>query len=107
MNGDITFTIDDYERNLDKLVSTMQEKSDAELVFVTTTFVPENEAGRHSEDAIKYNEVAKQIMKKYGVAVNDIYKKSKRIYRKYGKGDDDVHYNKEGYEGWASTLQNI
>ena len=37
-------------------------------------------------------------MEAHGVAINDIYNKSKRIHRKYGKGNDDVHYTKEGYE---------
>lgn len=105
VNGDITFTIEEYEHNLDTLVKLIKEKSDAKLIFVTTTYVPENEAGRYVEDAIRYNEVAKSIMETHGVVIHDIYKKSRRIHRKCGKGNDDVHYTKQGYEklGMAIT----
>lgn len=98
INGHITFHIDEYANNLDSLVKLIKKASDAELIFVTTTYVPENEAGRYKEDAKKYNEVAKQIMKANKVSLNDIYQKSKRIHREYGKGNDDVHYTQEGYE---------
>jgi len=98
LNGSITFSIEEYETNLDSLVRLIKTHTDAKLIFVTTTYVPENEAGRHLEDAKKYNKVAKKIMKAHQVVVNDIYKKSKRIHQKYGKGNDDVHYTKPGYE---------
>lgn len=97
VNGSITYTIEEYEQNLDALIKLMKEKSDAQLIFVTTTYVPENEAGRHAQDAITYNEVARKIMEANGVAINDIYKKSISIHNKYGKGNDDVHYSKQGY----------
>lgn len=98
VNGTITYSLEEYETNLDSLVRLIKKYSDAELIFVTTTYIPENEAGRFSEDAQRYNAVAKKIMKAHGVAVNDLYKKSKRIHRKYGKGDDDVHYTPKGSE---------
>lgn len=98
VNGSITFSIEAYASNLDSLVRLIKKGSDAKLVFVTTSYVPEQEAGRHAADAIRYNEVARKIMKANGVTIHDIYKKSKAIHRKYGKGNDDVHYTKEGYE---------
>ena len=98
INGNITFSIDEYEHNLDSLVKLIRKRTEAELIFVTTTYVPENEAGRYTEDAVKYNSVAKKIMKANNVRVNDIYEKSRSIHHRYGKGDDDVHYTKQGYE---------
>ncbi len=95
-NGTITFNLDDYEMQLDSLVKIMRKKSNAELIFVTTTYVPKAEAGRFSKDAKKYNKIAKRVMKENGVKVNDIYKASIDIHAKYGKGDDDVHYHPEG-----------
>jgi len=98
INGTITFSLEEYEQNLEAIVQLLKEKSGAKIIFVTTSYVPKNEAGRFSKDARKYNKVAKKVMNKYGVQVNDIYKKSKSIHKKYGKGNDDVHYFENGYE---------
>jgi len=98
IKGKLPFSIDTYEANLDSLVTIMKELSNAKLIFVTTTYVPENEAGRFAKDAQIYNKVAKRVMKKHKVKINDIYKKSKSIHKKHGIGDDDVHYTKEGSE---------
>ena len=98
VNGDITFSLEDYEANLDSIMSILKSKTKAKLIFVTTSYVPENEAGRFMEDAQKYNEAAKSVMEKYSVIVNDIYEQSAKIHKEYGLGSDDVHYTKEGYK---------
>ena len=98
INGKITFSLDEYGKNLDLIIKIIRKKSDAELVFVTTTYVPVDEAGRYKEDAIKYNDIAKKVMKANEVKINDIYEESISIHNKYGKGNDDVHYKKEGSE---------
>ncbi|KJD37212.1 signal peptide protein [Tamlana sedimentorum] len=97
-NGTITFKPEEYEKNLDSLVKFIKHNSEAELIFATTTYVPENEAGRFKEDALIYNEIAKKVMKNNGVKINDIYEVSKTIHKNYGKGNNDVHYTNKGYE---------
>lgn len=103
-NGKITFSLEDYEKNLEAIVQEIKRTSDARLIFVTTSYVPEDEAGRYKKDAQKYNKVAKRIMKKYNVTVNDIYKESKSIHTKFGKGTDDVHYFEQGYEQLSKKI---
>lgn len=98
IKGKPEYTIEEYATNLDSIVSIIKKKTNAKLIFVTTTVVPENEPGRYQSDVHKYNAVAKKIMKKHGVVVNDIYKSSIPIHKIYGLGSNDVHYNKEGYE---------
>ena len=98
INGSITFEPVEYEKQLDAIVKIMREKSDAELIFVTTTYVPTAEAGRFAKDAKKYNKIARRVMKANGVKINDIYKVSKGIHMEYGMGNDDVHYTQEGYK---------
>ena len=98
LNGKVTHSLETYRANLDTLVQRIKQLSDAKLIFVTTSYVPEEEAGRFPEDAIKYNEVAKEIMNKHNVLVNDIYKQSVGIHKRFGKGSDDVHYVNQGYE---------
>ncbi|MCG1035793.1 SGNH/GDSL hydrolase family protein [Polaribacter sargassicola] len=97
-NGTITFSIEDYERNLRAIVKKIKQKSNAKLIFVTTSYVPTKEAGRYVEDAIKYNKVARKVMQENDIEINDIYKVSKKIHQEYGKGNDDVHYTPKGYE---------
>ncbi|MBA7568302.1 hypothetical protein ES708_10023 [subsurface metagenome] len=104
INGTLTFTIDEYKANLDSIVTIIQDISDAELIFVTTTYVPENEAGRYAKDVKKYNKAAKEVMKKHSVSVNDIYKESISIHKKHGIGNDDVHYNEEGNKKLAELI---
>jgi lysophospholipase L1-like esterase len=98
INGKPEYTIQEYASNLDTIVSIIKKKTNAKLIFVTTTYVPENEPGRYQSEVQKYNEAAKIIMKKHGVLVNDIYKASIPIHKSFGLGTNDVHYNKEGYE---------
>jgi hypothetical protein len=66
-----------YEANLDKLVTRL-EHSGARLVFATTTPVPKDlsskgGAYRDPDDVAKYNEAARRVMKKHGVAVDDLF----------------------------------
>ncbi|MBB6324907.1 hypothetical protein FHS59_000522 [Algoriphagus iocasae] len=98
VNGKITSSLEEYEQNLDSLVTFIQKKTDAKLIFATTTYVPKKEAGRFAKDAQRYNKVAKSIMKKHGVLINDLYPPSKKIHSKLGLGETDVHYTPEGYK---------
>jgi hypothetical protein len=98
VNGKITYSIDEYASNLDSIVTILRSITKAKLIFVTSSYVPENEAGRFEDDAIRYNDAAKKIMKKHSVVVNDIYEQSVSIHQEFGKGPDDVHYTKQGYK---------
>lgn len=95
-NGKVTYTPDEYANNLNLLVGILK-KTGARLVFVTTTYVPKEDEGRFTRDPQLYNSIAKRIMKDNGIQVNDIFAKSRRIHKKEGKGNNDVHYTKEGY----------
>lgn len=98
INGTLTYTPEAYASNLDTIVTLIKQKSHAKLIFVTTSYVPKEEAGRFEVDAKIYNKAAKKVMKKHGVVVHDIYKTSKAIHKEYGISEHDVHYTKQGYE---------
>lgn len=104
INGTITFSLEDYERNLENIIQLIKQVSNAQLIFVTTSYIPKDEVGRFQKDAQKYNKVAKRVMKKYNILVNDIYKVSKVIHKNYGTGTDDVHYTKKGYEKLGKSI---
>lgn len=103
-NGTITFSLKEYEENLEAIVTLLKDKTDAELIFVTTSYVPKKEAGRFAKDAQKYNKIAKRVMEKHSIQVNDIYKTSKAIHKQYGQGNDNVHYKKKGYEELGKVI---
>ena len=104
INGKITFSIEEYKSNLDSIIKILKTKTSAKLVFVTTTYVPENEEGRFKKDALRYNKAAKEVMKKNDIPINDIYAKSIAIHKKFGLGSDDVHYTSEGYEELSKLI---
>lgn len=106
INGKIYVPIEQYEANLDSLVGIL-EKTGAKLIFVTTSYVPEDEHGRFTEDATKYNNVAKKIMEKHSIIVNDIYESSIPIHKEYGLGSDNVHYTKEGYKELSKLISDF
>ena len=85
----------------------IRSKTDAKLIFVTTSYVPMKEMGRNTTDPKNYNAAAISVMKKHGLPVNDIYKKSKRIHKKYGIGLIDVHYSNEGYKLLAEYMSSF
>ena len=106
VNGTVTFSLEQYKENLTKLVL-MLKQTNANLIFVTTSYVPEGEAGRFKGDEVKYNKVAKEVMKEHGIVVNDIHKASKKIHKKYMIEKGDVHFTEMGYELLAIEITNF
>jgi len=72
VDGELTTPLDEYEKNLRKLVARLK-KTGATLIWANTTPVPEGEPGRIKGGAIKYNAVATKIMKEHGIAINDLH----------------------------------
>lgn len=97
VHGKLTATPQQYEQNLEALVAILK-KTGAKLIFVTTTMVPEKEEGRFVDDVEKYNAIARRVMQKNGVQVNDLYPLSIPTHKQFGLGDDNVHYTDKGYQ---------
>jgi lysophospholipase L1-like esterase len=96
VNGTLTTTLEQYEKNLDELVSRLK-KTEAKLIWANTTVVPEKEAGRILGDELKYNEAAARVMKKHGIMTNDLHKLTKTFAADQFDGSGNVHYTQEGY----------
>lgn len=106
INGQATFTPEEYGKNLEELVIRLK-KTGAKLIFATTSFVPKGEAGRVFGDDVRYNKVAKEIMKRHNIQVNDLNKQSKKIHWKHKKAEGDVHYTPEGYRLLAQPVIDV
>ncbi len=89
-----------YAANLEKMVLRLK-KTGARLIFATTT--PPCVAAERSahivvplDRAAKFRSAALAVMKKHGVAVNDLYGVIGENRTKYQRGANDVHYNNAG-----------
>jgi acyl-CoA thioesterase-1 len=94
--------LDQYEKNLDQLVPRLS-KTGAKLIWCATTPVPAGAEGRLESDVPKYNEAALRVMKKHGVAVNDLYSfalgRLQAIQR-----PANVHFTEEGSGELAAAV---
>ena len=64
----------EYENNLNAIVGKLKATR-AKLIFATTTPYEDNPGGplRRADQPAKYNAVAKAIMQKHGIPINDLY----------------------------------
>lgn len=103
IRGTVTFTPEVYGQNLEALVKRLK-RTDAKLIFATTTYVPPGEAGRFEKDAKRYNAIAKRIMRQNAVPVNNLFPISKKVHQQHKRAEGDVHFTKEGSEILAQKV---
>lgn len=103
VGGRVSTTPEDYEKNLDLLVTRLKATG-AKLIWASTTFVPEGEAGRFVGDDAKYNAVAARVMTKHQIVTDDLYTLSKDFAGKFSTKAGDVHYTPEGYGKLAEQV---
>ena len=100
--GKVQVPIDDYEKNLDKLVIRMK-KTRAKLVWRNTTPVPPGSKGRYVGDSIRFNEAAARVMKKHDVPTLDLYTMSKKRMKELMR-PANVHYFPAGSQALAEVV---
>jgi hypothetical protein len=94
-NGTLTHTPEVYAQNLETIVGELK-KTGATLIFATTTPVPEGELGRKLGDDQVYNNAARQVMARHGIAVNDLHAVMAERMHEFGKAPGDVHFTDAG-----------
>jgi len=95
VNGKVTHTPEEYRRNLEKIVATLKE-TEATLIWASTTPVPEGEAGRKVGDDEIYNRIAAEVMKKHGIAINDLHAAMVPHMKTLATEPGNVHFKPEG-----------
>ena len=103
VNGKVTTTLEQYEKNLRQLVTELK-KTGASLIWASTTFVPEGEDGRILGDDRRYNEAAARVMKKHRVTTNDLHALTKDFPPALFTKPGNVHYTQEGSEKIAHQV---
>lgn len=103
VNGTISVPLAQYEKNLETLVKQL-EQTNATLIWATTTPVPEGEAGRVVGDDLKYNEVAKKIMQKHNIKINDLHQLATGFEAPLWAGPGNVHFKPAGSQKLAQQV---
>jgi hypothetical protein len=103
IRGILTTTLDQYRENLERLVIRLK-KTGARLVWASTTPVPEGEAGRFRDDPQRYNGVAERIMRRHGIAINDLYTFLLPHRDALYVAPGDVHFTEAGYRLLAQRV---
>ena len=96
VNGKITTSPADYEKNLRTLVARMK-KTGAVLIWASTTPVPDGEPGRVKGDEVKYNAVAAKVMAENGVIIDDLYAAALPKLKDI-QNPANVHFKASGYD---------
>lgn len=105
VRGTLTTPLEQYEQNLDQLVTRLR-KIDSALIWANTTVVPEAEAGRKVDDDLKYNEAAARVMKKHHVVINDLNQLTRTFSADLFTRRGDVHFTPAGYQKLAEQVTN-
>jgi acetyl esterase/lipase len=93
--GTLTTPLDQYEANLQELV-TVLEGTGARLIWANTTPVPEGEPGRFQGDELKYNAAAQRVMAAHGIPIDDLWSRARSRRETIHRADGDVHFTPEG-----------
>ena len=94
--GKVQVPIQEYEKNLERLVVRMK-KTNAKLIWRNTTPVPPGSKGRYVGDSIKYNAAAARVMIRHGIPTHDLFTMSKKRMKEIML-PANVHYTKDGPE---------
>ncbi len=103
VNGRLDLTFEEYQQNLRKLV-TILRATGTELIWASTTPVPDGEPGRIKGDEIIYNKAAEKIMKENGVMINDLYAHALPQLNRIQLPSGNVHFTAEGSEYLANKV---
>jgi acyl-CoA thioesterase-1 len=97
-------SLEDYEKNLSQIVAKFKTTG-AALVWCSTTPVPAGKVDppRQPDDIVKYNEAARQVMIKNGVAIDDLFATALPRLPDI-QMPHNVHYTKEGYAELAKQV---
>jgi lysophospholipase L1-like esterase len=93
-----------YERYLRLFIARLR-KTEAKLIYATTTPVPEGKVNppRTPADVPVYNAIAMKILNESGIAVNDLYTPALAHAAEW-QTPINVHYKPEGYEALAKQV---
>ena len=100
--GPVQVPLDAYRKNLETLTRRLKATG-AELIWCSTTPIPQGAKGRVPGDEVRYNSTALGVMESEGVAVDDLYAFALPQMAKIGK-PADVHFTPAGSQVLATQV---
>jgi len=102
-------SIKSYKENIKNIIQYLKKLApESQLIFATTTPVPDDAAGRFAGDAIKYNKAALEVLQAFPeVRINDLYSFTKPNQTKWRLKPGDVHYAKQGRKAHGERVAKI
>lgn len=95
-------TAEQYEANLDQLITRLQATG-ARLIWAATTPIPEGAAARVAGEEIEFNAIARRLMDRHGVVVNDLHTYILPHLSRYQQ-PANVHFTNDGYAYLAERV---
>lgn len=92
--GTVQVPLEEYQVNLTKLVKRLK-KTEAKLIWRSTTPVPKGARGRVPGSEVEYNKVAAEIMKEHNVPTDDLYSFSMKHLKEIQQ-PKNVHFTPAG-----------
>lgn len=108
VEGKQVSTLEQYQQNLHNIINYLKKLApNAQLIFASTTPVPEGAKGRFAGDAVKYNAAAFEVLSHYPeIQINHLYQLTQPHQTKWWLKPGDVHYNKQGTSAQANQVAN-
>ncbi|MGA1617380.1 MAG: SGNH/GDSL hydrolase family protein [Pirellulales bacterium] len=100
--GPVQVPLEAYRKNLQTLTRRLKATG-ADLIWCSTTPIPQGAKGRVPGDEVRYNSTALKVMQDEGVAVDDLYAFALPQMAKIGK-PADVHYTPTGSRVLATQV---
>ncbi|NOZ23223.1 MAG: SGNH/GDSL hydrolase family protein [Planctomycetes bacterium] len=85
----------DYAERLEKIVERLKATG-ATLIWASSTPIPPNSDKYEEGSSVRTNRIAEEIMKKHGIAIDDLYSFIKPDLARY-QNPKDCHFKGEGY----------
>ncbi len=104
--GKLQATPEVYKANLIKIFNFLtRTQPQARIIYVLTTPIPAKSAGRKQGDSLKYNDIAKEVLKKYPeIKICDLYSFTLPNQPKWWSAPGNVHYKPEGRKAQAKVV---
>ena len=106
-------SLEDYSKNLRKILERITEETSAILILALTTPVHEQwqEASegygrvvRRDADVVGYNLVARQLAEEFSLPINDLYRVVSEVGKEKLMTKDGVHFNPRGSDRLGNAV---
>lgn len=106
------FTIEQFARNYDQILSTLKQKTQAEIVVTnipdisSAPRIPSSMRSEYQRQIERFNERLEEIARRHGVTIFDVFSITHRDLPSHPEyfSSDGFHPSDEGYELWANEM---